>query len=242
VSKIRGDDKREFDTTQLHESGHGNYVHRDYLAHCLRWGFIGRGVTHQDEILEVGCGQDTPLVKVMTLPGLYPKRYVGVDLNKAGKRASTRGWATFHWEFNFIKDHKRLGGKFTRAVCFEVIEHMQKTSGQKLLKGIYDQLAPKGRLFLSTPVFNGKAQARNHIHEFTIPELRACIKKAGFTIIERYGTFMSAPSRVVRSTMNAEHLRTYDAVAEYYGGEVAACFIAPMYPDLARNNVWICEK
>jgi len=206
----------------------------------MRWGFARRMITNQDEVLEVGCGQDTPLLKVMSIyASTYPKRYVGVDLNKPIGRTATRAWATLHWGFNFIKDHKKLGGGFTKAVSFEVIEHMQKASGGKLLKGIYGQLRPGGQLFLSTPVFNGKFQAKVHIHEYTIDELKQSITKAGFKIQARYGTFMN-----INDVKKArpEHRQVCDALRCYYADDVLATFLAPLYPDLSRNNFWVLSK
>jgi len=32
-------DMRDFDTTQLHENGHGRTLHRDYSSHFFRWSF-----------------------------------------------------------------------------------------------------------------------------------------------------------------------------------------------------------
>lgn len=242
MSKIRGEDTREFDTTQLHESGHGQLVHRDYASHFFRWGFAGRLTTNKDHILEVGCGQDTPFAKVLTSMSLHPPRYVGVDLNKPRKKQWKAGWAEFFWEFNFIKDHKKLKGGFTKAVCFEVIEHMQKPSGLLLLKGIHSLLKPGGLLLLSTPVYNGKWQAKNHIHEYTIEELDAHVKKAGFKVERRHGTFMSATEVKAKKGVLENHLFTYEALRAYYSDEVLATFLAPLYPDLSRNNLWVLKK
>ena len=81
-SKEVNRDSRDYDTTQLHEAGHGRTLHRDYSAHFFRWSFARRFVSVKDNVLEVGCGEDKPLSKILTggaaahvaRAGLAPKR------------------------------------------------------------------------------------------------------------------------------------------------------------------------
>jgi hypothetical protein len=34
----------------------------------------------------------------------------------------------------------------------------------------------------------------------------------------------------------------YGELKDYYDNDALACFIAPLYPDMARNNLWVCRK
>src|SRR4029077_12998145 len=182
---------REFDKTSLRANTHGKWVHRDYGAHFFRWGFAGRFVEQgKTDILDVGCGVDVPMIDVLTMPmNQVPHSYVGVDFNNPPQKPPTRTWATLHWNFDFTKNHKKLG-QFDLATCFEVLEHMHTEDGLKLLKGLKVCLRPAGKILLSTPVFNGKAAA-NHLHEYTVPELTAVIGRAGLRVERRFGTFAS---------------------------------------------------
>jgi hypothetical protein len=92
---------------------------------------------------------------------------------------------------------------------------------------------------LSTPVFDGKA-AVNHVHEYTIPELAALIEESGWKVEQRFGTFMNAQE--VKKVAAPEHRKTWDDLADYYGGDVLATFLAPLYPDNARNNLWVLNR
>ena len=242
-SNKKVDEDRTFDTTQLRAAGYQYQVHRDYAAHYFRWGFGSRYVNTKMKVLDVGCGQDLPFAKSLggSNPNSVPKLYVGCDLNKIPKLPNRKN---FHFlpEFNFIKDHKKIlneHGKFDIAVNFEVIEHMTKPMGRKLLKAFYDCLEDDGILILSTPVFDGKAAA-NHIHEYEIDELRTMFTKAGFVEEERFGTF--ANYHKIKKAMTKEERKIYERVREYYSDDVAACFFAPCYPDHSRNNVWIMRK
>jgi DNA (cytosine-5)-methyltransferase 1 len=230
------DAAREYDKSALTESGYGYRVHRDYAAHFFRWGWTFRFIDKTMDVLEVGCGVDTPLVRALMSDygGRQPGSYVGVDLNKL-KRAPARPWTTFHEEFNFNERHGELGD-FDVIVNFEVIEHMTVEHGRTMLRAFKQHLRPGGTLLLSTPVFDGKAAA-NHIHEYTVPELRAEVEAAGFYVAERYGTFANA--RELKKVATPEQLATLEGINRFYSTDVTACFLAPLYPDASRNNVWV---
>lgn len=242
MTRQRGKDNRDFDQTALHSSGHGRNLHRDYTAHFFRWSFARRFINQTDKVLEVGCGGETPLFRVLAAnKSTYPTRYVGVDLNKF-KHPKAK-WAKFYSEFNFIEDYKKLP-KFNDVIIhFEVIEHMQVKHGRQLLKGCHALLKKGGTMLMSTPVYNGKWQAKNHIHEYEIEELRQEVEKAGFQVVRRFGTFMNKQEVTKKaSIVDPAHRAVYDELEAYYDNDALACFLAPLYPDLARNNLWVCRK
>lgn len=240
-------DDRRFDQTQLKEATHGSKVHRDYLAHVFRWGFTSKWVRQGNRVLDVGCGQDLPLLKSLLTWGNYiPDEYVGVDFNRldlekgTNKYYANRKWTSFHAEFDFTSRYRELGeAHFDRVTCFEVIEHMYTADGVKLLEGLRYCLSPDGVAFLSTPVFNGRA-ARNHLHEYEVDELRAVIEHHGLRVSKRYGTFGNY--QAIKRAASPEQLAALEGLREYYSDEVLACFLAPLYPDASRNNVWCLRR
>ena len=186
-------DDREFDTTQLHMAGHGKTLHRDYSAHFWRWSFARRFITAKHNVLEVGCGEDKPLSKILTGgAAAHVNHYTGVDLNKLKPSGSQR--LTFLGEFNFVARYKELLKQrpegWDVVVNYEVIEHMKVEHGTNLLKAMFVCTKPGGVLLLSTPVYDGVRHAANHIHEYTVPELQKAIQKAGYVVERRFGTFM----------------------------------------------------
>lgn len=232
---------REFDQTSLRASAHGEWVHRDYAAHFFRWGFAGRFIDGSKTVLDVGCGPDVPMMKILTMPrNVVPKRYVGVDYNPQPRRHPTRGWGELFWSTDFIRDHKNVLGteRFDVITNFEVIEHMAKPQGEKLLAAMRDHLAPDGTILLSTPVFSGKAAA-NHIHEWGIQEMIDSVKKVKLRVEKRFGTFARQPA--IKKVATKAELELYSRIAEYYGGEVMSCFLAPLYPDASSNNIWLLK-
>lgn len=229
----------DYDRTSLRETTHGDKIHRDYAAHWFRWGWSNRHITNEHDVLEVGCGVDTPLFR--TFIGAYanrvPKSYLGVDLN-ALPRAPARPWGRAEGRFNFNERWRELG-QFDKLVCFEVIEHMTAPLGLELLAGLRGCMREGAELYLSTPVFDGHAAA-NHIHEYTVAELQTAIEGSGLQLLKRFGTFASY--NALKKVADPRLLELLDGVNEYYSTEVTACFLAPLYPDASRNNVWVLRR
>lgn len=247
-------DDREYDTTQLHEAGHGRTLHRDYSAHFWRWSFARRFINAKHNVLEVGCGEDKPLCKILTGgAAAHVNHYTGVDLNKLKPSASQR--LTFHGEFNFVERYKELltarPEGFDVVVNYEVIEHMKVEHGTSLLKAMFAATKPGGVLLLSTPVYDGKRHAKNHIHEYTVPELQAAIEKAGYVIERRFGTFMDIKhiGKVEPQIPGMDGKKMLDAIKlvrqgleQYFDSDAISNIFGSLYPDHARNNLWVCRK
>lgn len=252
-------DQREYDTTQLHEAGHGRTLHRDYSAHFFRWSFARRFIGAKDHVLEVGCGEDKPLSKILTGgAAAHVNTYTGVDLNKLKGSNSQR--LTFHGEFNFVDRHKELlkarPEGFDVLVHYEVIEHMSVANGAKMLKACLACLKPGGVMLMSTPCYDGVRHAANHIHEYTVPELQKATEKAGFKIEDRFGTFMDikhigkvTPGHVPRiingpdaAQFSKQVANVRAALSDYFDNDAISNIFGCLYPDHARNNVWVCRR
>lgn len=249
--KEKNRDDRDFDTTQLREAGHGRTLHRDYSGHFFRWSFARRFINAKQNVLEIGCGEDKPLSKILTGgAAAHVNKYVGVDLNKLKPSASQR--LTFLGEFNFVDRYKELlkgehVSGFDVVVHYEVIEHMKTEHGAKLLKAAFMALKPGGVMLMSTPCYDGVRHAANHIHEYTVPELQKATEKAGFKIERRFGVFMDIKHIGKKGLLGDDTLEKAISTVraqlqDYYDNDAISCIFAPMYPDHARNNLWVCRK
>lgn len=243
ISKKVERDTRDYDTTQLHEAGHGRTLHRDYSAHFFRWSFARRFVKPSHDVLEIGCGEDRPLSKILTGgAAAHVNTYVGVDLNKLKPSASQR--LTFHGEFNFVERYKELlkakPERFDIVVHYEVIEHMRVELGAKLLKACFDSLKVGGVMLMSTPCYDGKRHAANHIHEYTVPELEKAVLKAGFKVERRFGTFMDI--KHIKKHPDKAVGQVAAMLEEYFDSDAISNIFGPLFPDAARNNLWVCRR
>lgn len=233
----------QFDQTQLKLAQFQYQPHKDYLGHIFRWGFASKYVKKGISVLDVGCGQEMPFARSLggSNPNSVPSTYVGVDLNKIAKPVTRKNFHTYD-EFNFTKDYKTLlknHGPFDLAVNFEVFEHMDMKSGRKLLKGIRRCLADTGLLIFSTPIYcSTYKQANNHINELTKAEIEAELQRAGFKIINQFGTFGNWND--LKKVASKREIALQKELGEFYGNEVLGCFLSPKYPEAARNITHVC--
>lgn len=241
-------DARDYDTTQLRKNGHGAHLHRDYSAHFFRWSFVRRWMNKTQSVLEVGCGQDLPLAKVLVRGiNFYCSHYTGVDLNSLPNWSNQR--CTLHSNFNFVERYIELltnqPDGWDNLVNLEVIEHMRVDHGKHLLAAMFACTKPGGRLFISTPVYSGNRQAANHIHEYTIEELREALEEAGYIVEKRFGTFMDLRHIKANQPKGVSHeavLEVCEALSVYFDNDAISNFFGPLYPDHAKNNLWVCRR
>lgn len=258
------DPTRRFDTTALHFDQHGRLVsHADYMAHCEKYDYAWRSIQRGDRVLDVGCGTDAPLMRAVNFvqsqaAKLLPKEggaYVGVDLNPL--KPTGIAWARLVGGCDYTTTGGEASARdalgdvlgtharsFTLAVCLEAIEHMSYDDGRALLERIFASLEPGGNLILSTPVYDGKGQARNHLHEYYVDELRDLVESVGFEVARRMGTFTAEPQilAALRRDGRDDWLALYREARAFHSAGYMSGLLAPMYPDDARNNVWLLVR
>lgn len=231
-----------------------NIVHRDYMAHALRWTHIVKNSKMDMKVLDVGCGTDVPLCWTMYSNKFRPKLYVGLDIRKDCRV----DMSTFPFEAHFVSNFDvtkvesfeepittrfktPVGNlimpgpydiKWDLAVCLEVIEHMDKGDGLKLLDNL--AMLNTDKLFLSTPCFNG-SKAANHIYEWRYDELKEELLQR-FNILAHYGTFAS--QRDVKPFLNNSELELFERLRAYYDSHFLSTVFAPLYPHASRNVIW----
>ena len=85
-----------------------------------------------------------------------------------------------------------------------------------------------------------------------MPELQKAVEKAGFKVETRYGVFMdikhigkSLPAKVALSDpkkLQQAIKLVRGGLEAYYDNDAISCIFAPLYPDHARNNLWVCRR
>jgi len=219
------------------------FIHRDYLAHCLRWSHIVKHLTRSKKemtrVLDIGCGDEAPLAKLIYTSKLGKFiKYIGID---AG---------TVKPDINFVSWHPQFCSKalfpdlfddpleFDVIVCLEVIEHVALDRQRTMLNGICTHLSADGTAFISTPCFNvDVGAAANHINELTHQALGYMIEEAGLAVESVYGTFAS--QRDYKAHLADYHLeKAYEALQEYYDSSLISILFAPLYPRESRNCIW----
>lgn len=225
-------------------------IHRDYIAHCLRWSYVLRQVKIGMKIIDVGCGS-FPLLKALYSNKLKPAVYLGVDIRKSVIEKMLKFKTNFP-VLGFTLDirtdllppapgNNGHGGDYRDydiAVCLEVVEHFEDKYIDHVLSEIRRVLRTGGLLLLSTPNFNGSA-AKNHIHEYTIDELAKHIWKY-FTVEKMIGTFAS--QKDIEPVLSPAEREVYEELKSWFKPEIISVMFASMHPKESRNILWVCRK
>jgi len=229
------------------------FLHRDYIAHCFRWSHIVKYLLTRRQyrgkhILDIGCGKDLPLPRLMYSTMFVDFKYTGCDMNKLTlhpmlQPAVDNGKIEIELlgqtDASVIKDLKF--GKADIIISFECLEHMHPRICRRLLANIYELLADDGVVFISTPCFNGSA-ANNHVSELTYEALGAVLEDLDFNIDSHYGTFISQRDLYTRIKEDEHLTKLCHKLNDYYNSEIFSVIFAPLYPELARNVIWQLSK
>jgi len=249
---------KEIDNTHLSidQAEARGFLHRDYIAHCLRWSKIckdlGIGAKYkQAEIIDVGCGKDMPLARMLMTNRMAPKRYVGVEYNKM-EIPSMFDNTTFKPELlqdvNFVTTDIPADS-FNMSVCLEVLEHVEPSLAIMILDQIADVVVDEGICYFSTPCFDAHVgAAKNHVNEMTYEAFGALLESRGFQILDHYGTFASQThyNKYLQSstegTIGNAIKVIFDELRDYYDANYLATIFAPIFPSKSRNVLWKCKN
>lgn len=251
------------------------FIHRDYIAHCLRWTHVVKRLYERKcyqtaRILDVGCGRELPLAKLLYSSKLIPQHYYGVDagliedsefekINKTGKFPATI-WSDQNFlelkleDLQLPQDFLEL--KQSRAnivTCFEVLEHVEPAMMIAMLEHMRELTTDDARFFISTPCWNRVDCAANHVNEMLYEALGAAFERHGFVAEHVYGTFASIRDYerflggdVVTSSPSPHYTQSlrqiFTQLREYYDTNFLSCVFAPLFPAQSRNCLWELRK
>jgi hypothetical protein len=234
------------------------FIHRDYIAHCFRWTHAAKKIQaswRTATILDVGCGKEMPFPKLIYTSKMRPLHYVGVDVEET-PLPDMLAKATFKCEklcgdIAEVEMFTDLG--FEKQpnfiTCFEMMEHVELEHAQRCLTAIHNCMSHDGLFMVSTPVYNLKDVAGNHVNEITYDAFGAMLEDAGFAIEANYGTFASQSE--LKQGFLEDHFsevsgsdieKIFEALRCYYDSNVLSVIFAPLFPNFSRNVLWDCRK
>lgn len=215
-------------------------VHRDYLAHCMRWSHVLKHSKRNETILDLGCA-DGPLAMMLYTNKFSPAKYIGVDIRDSQLELARKKLqnASFDHEFlclNLVTEFDKIPRLNYDKICsFEFVEHIPGEFVEPFIQNVKGLMGPGTRFFLSTPCYDGKNQAGNHIKEWYFDELKQVLEK--HLVIEAvYGTFMN--QRDLKECWSPAEADLFDGLHDYYDSNVLAIMFAPLHPEKARNAIW----
>lgn len=221
------------------------FLHRDYIAHCFRWTHAckmiqknWRGAT----ILDVGCGKEMPFPKLIYSSKMRPRHYCGLDVGPWPLPTMLEK-ATFPCDrvvgdIAEVKAYQDLDlpAAPNFITCFEVLEHVEWNHARQALKAIRAICAKDALFMVSTPTWNIKDCADNHVNEMTYEAFGALLEDCDWEIENHYGTFAS------QSDLKGHVDQVlFDQLRDYYDSNVLSVIFAPLFPAQSRNCIWDCR-
>jgi len=237
-------DKTFLSLNQAEERG---FIHRDYIAHCLRWSHVTKFLMQKKRyatarILDIGCGREAPLAKLLHSSKMRPEKYLGIDIgpiNDLDFGSYSRHIDLWEQEDFALMDDKFLADyKATVITSFEMLEHIEPLHCLAILRKIRMMLmrTPDCDIFISTPCWNWTDCAGNHVNEISYQALGAIFEREGFVVRGVWGTFASQRDYVHK--MPDYQYKMYEKLRAYYDSNFLSCVFAPLYPEDSRNCLW----
>lgn len=234
--------KQRYNRAHLNKK-YGSFVHADYAAYFFRYGFASRFVKRdeQQHVLDIGCGPFGSLARVLSQTGnSLPEFYLGLDVRKIDK-PPVAFWAKVRGGFDVVDREAEIENReWDLVVCLDVLQAMHREDGKKLLRIIRRKLRDdNSRAILSTATRIGRETSASNF-EWGIRELQREFVSSRLEVVDRFGT-VGALCDLVRVIDKSEQ-KILDDLSRYYGPEVLSCFLAPLHPDVCKNNIWVLKR
>ncbi len=224
------------------------FIHRDYIAHCLRWSHVIKQLQknklyERATVVDVGCGREIPLAKTMYSSRLIVREYHAIDYGPIPQE-SRAVFDSGKFPINFLErtdfvqwaDSDNARGIADVVVSFEVLEHVEPMHCLAMLNGMRHVLKPDGVAYISTPCWDVVSCAANHVNEMRYETLGAVLEENGWVIRNVFGTFASI--REYEPYLAPAHREAFEDLRGYYDVNFLACIFAPFYPQYSRNCLW----
>ncbi|HEY4713038.1 MAG TPA: methyltransferase domain-containing protein [Aquirhabdus sp.] len=243
---------QSIDTTHLsieHAMARG-FIHRDYIAHCLRWSHASKmaiklGKKKPIRVLDVGCGEDMPLARLLYTSKIRVETYVGIDVKLFGMHEVLVNRPEYRLHTSDLVCHKFYDNEmFDLITCFEVVEHVEPIHAFLMLNRMRSVLMKTGLMLLSTPCFDIVVEAaNNHVNEMTREAVPRLLMLAGFDIQDCWGTFASQRDyeKELLNRFGGAGKKIFTELEKYYDTSLISVLFAPLFPRHSRNCIWQCK-
>jgi 2-polyprenyl-3-methyl-5-hydroxy-6-metoxy-1,4-benzoquinol methylase len=233
-------------------------IHRDYFSHCVRWSNVLRyfhisNAYKSARVLDTGCGKAMPLACALYTNKMSPFEgaYLGLDYNKLELShvfSSHPAWLEFKGgvdasspeALKLMQDFKP-----NYIVSFEMLEHMEFEKQIKVLENWYQASNNDTNLFISTPAYNGKDAAGNHVCELSYQMLKTMFEYIGFNIVETVGTFASQSDYkpLLATSEYGDLTKVFERLTHCFDSNLVSNIMAALVPaENSRNAFWHLKK
>ena len=220
--------------------------HRDFLGHFFRYVHTAKiaFTMKAPAILDVGCGVSWHQLTALHSNGCHPSLYFAIDARDCADKMPKVNFSTQFQQMNIVEGLPNNPNNipWNLIVCYEVLEHLSKENGQKLIANIASVMNENTLLLFSTPCFDERSgQAQNHIYEWKFEELQEELEKI-FVIDDAFGVFASQRDYKEELAASPELSAAVEIWKKYFNSALLSCLMAPLFPDKARNCLWHLRK
>ena len=242
--------------------------HPDSWAHLLRYYYCGRILDKLEpaSVLDVGCGElQLPwfLNKNRFKPKNPDMQYVGIELRS--KEAWLAQQVNDAPKFRY-KAHMTLvrgdivrddfspvpgwqAGGFDVTVSLETFEHVPRAYGPEFMRRLFTWTKPGGTCIFSTPNAGvSVSTAENHhgpdgeVREWTYADKIELAKKAGFEIVETFGTFTGSTYLPDEVQAFIKSDPVWSKMKRFYDTSLFNCVVATAYPEHSNNSLFLMKR
>ena len=240
---------KEIDNTHLSidQAEERGFIHRDYIAHCLRWTHVAKYLNLKARyktanIVDVGCGKDMPLARMLMTMRMAPEHYLGIEYNKMEVPEmfkNTKFKPNLVSGTDFCKVTPVISTLYNYSTCFEVLEHVEPLKAIEILQHLPKFLRRKSISWFSTPCWDEKVgAANNHVNEMTYEAFGSLLEEMGYKILNKWGTFASIKDYKHELLKYIDWNIMFTKLSGYYDTNYLATIFAPMFPAQSRNCLW----
>lgn len=134
----------------------------------------------------------------------HAQELLAIDIDKKAIDFSSSAWKVKNLEFveHSVLDLEGLNRRFDVILCFELIEHLQFSDGERLLEQANKVLSENGWIIFSSwfPRTGEIGQNKGldnkfHLHLYTKEEMRTLLARNGYSELRFLGSFMAIAAK-----------------------------------------------
>ncbi len=187
-----------------------------------------------DSILDLGCGSGV----CCGFLGESGARVLGLDSNPAAVDFATRAYSSDRVAFRLAYVDSTLPAHFSKAISFEVAEHLFPDQFRNALDHLHHSIEPGGLLLLTTPNYASfwpllemlldlfrlvpRLKGEQHVARYTHRRLRRVCENAGFQLVKERSICTVGPWIAPFSRRLAELATEWELTHRVPGGTILA--------------------